>query len=261
MTAASLLRRVLLHGLLLLPTPLGRAHLLQLLKQLLRGSHPWRRLLCGSGRLLLLWWRRWSLHRFRFVVVVGIGIGIRIYLWRRRGSSSSAPRGSKNQFSRRAVAQVSEQNLIVCSSNQQIGEHITWCSRPKAAKDPLVTAQAFDFHTAVAGNLLQNRGQAGIVGVYREIAVGENDLSILRRLLQHGGCNPSRLGWGSLRRGWLGRCCRLGRRRWSRSRRHTHTAQATPLGVNRRPTHRRQEQDCPSAGPDRSSHTLQPSVY
>src|ERR1700760_162358 len=70
-----LLRRVRL----LLPTPLGRAHLLQVLDELLRCSRPWRRLLCGSGRLFLWWWR-WGRPGFGLVIV---GTCIRIGLRRR----------------------------------------------------------------------------------------------------------------------------------------------------------------------------------
>jgi hypothetical protein len=155
-----------------LPALLSRAHLLQLLEQLLRRSHPRRRLLCRSCRRFRGWRR--SLYRLRFVVaIVNIGIGLR----RRRRSWRSTPRGrAKNQFSRRAVAKVSKQNLIVGCASQQIGEHIARCPRAKIAEYPLVTAQALD--------LMENRGEARIIRVNRQIAVGKDDLCIPCRLLQ-----------------------------------------------------------------------------
>ncbi len=182
----------MLHG-LLLPPLLRRAHRCNCSNNccgvLTPGGCCW---VDPSG--WLRWWRRRSLDGFRFVVAV-VGIGVGIGLRRRRGSLNSSPRGgAENQFSRRAVAQVAKQNLVVGSSNQQIGEHIAWSPRSEVAEHPLVTAQSLDFHTAVAGHLTQNGGEAGIIRANRESVVGEDDLCIPRWLLQQGRRNLSSTG-------------------------------------------------------------------
>ena len=74
---------------------------------------------------------------------------------------------SEDELSRSAVAQVSQQNHVVCSSVEQVGQHIAWCSGAESAKDALVSAESFDLHATFAGHLVQNGAQAGIIGANR----------------------------------------------------------------------------------------------
>ena len=73
----------------------------------------------------------------------------------------------EDQLSRSAVAQISQQDQVVGSSVEQVGQHIAGRSRAEAAKDPLITAQSFDLHATLARYLVQNGGQAGVIRVNR----------------------------------------------------------------------------------------------
>jgi hypothetical protein len=135
------------------------AHALQLLEQLLWSPHPWRgRRGCPGRWHFGLWWCR---HLRRFLIIAHL---VRIDLRRRRLNRTAASRGgSENKFSRRAVAQVPEQDQIVGSSVEQVGEYIARSARAEATKDALVAAQPFHLHAAPDRNLAQNGGQAGVV--------------------------------------------------------------------------------------------------
>jgi hypothetical protein len=168
----------LLHW-LLLTLALALAHALQLFKQLLRSSHPRRPgRLCRRGLGHIGWRRRRYILTFLIIRVVGIGL-------RRRSGCGGSVRGrSENKLSWRAVVQISDEGHVVCGSIQQIGNHIPWGAGSESAKNPLIAAQPFHLHPAAGGDLVQNAGQAGIFGVDRETVVVEDNLRILRRLLQ-----------------------------------------------------------------------------
>ena len=169
---------------MLLTLALALAHALQLFKQLLRSSHPGRPGRLCRRRLGHLGRRR-RRHILTFLIIRVIGIGLR----RSSGCGGSVRGRSENKLSWRSVVQVSDESHVVCGSVQQIGNHIPWCAGAERAKNPLIAAQPFHLHPAAGGDLAQNAGQAGILGVDRETVVVEDNLRFLRWLLQQGGCS------------------------------------------------------------------------
>ncbi len=98
-------------------------------------------------------------------------------------------RRGEDEFSRSSVAQVSQQDEIVGSSVEQVGKHIAGRSRSEGAKDPLIAAQSFNLHATLAGHLVQDVAQAGVIRANRQGIAGEINLGRACRLLQHGGCS------------------------------------------------------------------------
>ncbi len=138
---------------------------------------------------------------------------------RRLCGTAGVRRRSENKFSRRAVVQVSDQDQVIGSPVEQVGDYISRWARAEAAKHPLVAAQPLNLHAAPGRDLAQNGGQAGVVGANGENVVTEIDLCFLRRLLQHRGRHRR----GSLGRFlWCRRCgLRLRRSGWLSGRRRS----------------------------------------
>ena len=188
---------------------------------MLRSPYPWsggcpRRLRIGL-RLCI-----------RALLVVARGL-IGIDESARRGRSCSSVRsGREDEFPWRAIAQVSKQDQIVCSSVEQVGEYIAWCTGAEAAKNSLVAAQPFHLHAALGGKIAQNSRQAGIIGMNRECIAGEDNLCFFWRFLQQ---RRGHRGRGlRLASGSLGRCSRWGS--WSLLFSHAAQASGRALRVN-----------------------------